>query len=412
MDSTLGTFCVYPWNNLHTNTDGRVKLCCNIYTEDYVQVDGKDAVLGKVPFDDIWNGPHMKNVREMMINGDRLKECSRCYEHEEKGLESSRQWANRTFPLPVMRYDYVNNMAFDPTLLELRLGNQCNLKCSGCWSVSSDQLYNERKMITGQEQLPDWLASQWNHELESVEKFDWDWFKTKEFMDFVDRVAPTLKRLYMTGGEPTLIHMNRVMLDKLVEVGNKDCYVCWTTNLTNWPSEFYDKLDFFNASEIQMSIDGYEDVNRYVRYPTNWKSVEKNFTKAQQLPNKVLLKVYFVYQAWNVFDVKNVMTWIQNTQQRRVDFVPIFLESPEWIHSCNWPEHIRNEVCEDLSSFDTPYRGAIDSIVNYTKNTDKYSQENLHKMKVYIDLLDKYRSQSFKTTFPELDFILHNEQTN
>jgi len=161
-----------------------------------------------------------------------------------------------------------------------------------------------------------------------------------------------------------------------------------------------------------MTIYGYEDVNRYVRYPTNWKSVEKNFTKAQQLPNKVLLKVYFVYQAWNVFDVKNVMTWIQNTQQRRVDFVPIFLESPEWIHSCNWPEHIRNEVCEDLSSFDTPYRGAIDSIVNYTKNTDKYSQENLHKMKVYIDLLDKYRSQSFKTTFPELDFILHNEQTN
>lgn len=402
------TFCMYPWVNVHTNTDGRCKLCCNIYTEDYVQHEGRDAILGIDHWKDIWYGDHMTNVRKRMLAGEKLKECTRCYEHEEKGLESSRQWANKALPAPGALEEYTK---FDPTYLELRLGNVCNLKCAGCWSVSSDQLYKERKDILNQEQLPTWLYDQWKHEVDSVEKFDWSWYETKEFEDFIDSVVPNLKRLYLTGGEPTLINMNRVILDKLIEANNYGCYVCWTTNLTNWPPEFYDKLDFFDASEVQMSIDGFEMTNTYCRYPTNWKSVEKNFEKAQRLPNQCTLKVYFVYQAWNVFDVRNVIEWISNNQRRRVDFVPIFLESPEWIHSCIWPKHVRDEICESLD-FATPYQGAIQSIINYTQNTDKYSKENLEKMSYYIGMLDKYRKHKFKDIFPELDFIIQHEQSN
>ena len=121
-----------------------------------------------------------------------------------------------------------------------------------------------------------------------------------------------------------------------------------------------------------MSIDGYEMTNSYVRYPTNWKSVEKNFSKAQQLTEKCILKVYFVYQAWNVYDVTKVIRWIERNQKRRVDFVPIFLESPDYIHSCVWPEEIRTDVVNKLQAFDTQYEGAIRNIINYTKNTDKY----------------------------------------
>ena len=399
---------MYPWVNVHTNTDGRCKLCCNIYTEDYIQHEGRDAILGKDPWEAIWYGEHMVNVRHKMLAGEKLKECTRCYEHEEKGLESSRQWANKALPAPGIIEPFTK---LDPTYLELRLGNVCNLKCAGCWSVSSDQLYKERKQILNQEQLPTWLYDQWKHEVDSVEKFDWSWYETEEFQYFIDSVVPNLKRLYLTGGEPTLINMNRVIIDKLIEANNHGCYVCWTTNLTNWPPEFYDKLDFFDASEVQMSIDGFEMTNTYCRYPTNWKSVEKNFEKAQRLPDQCTLKVYFVYQAWNVFDVRNVIEWISNNQRRRVDFVPIFLESPEWIHSCIWPKHVRDEVCESLD-FATPYQGAIQSIINYTQNTDKYSKENIEKMSYYINMLDKYRKHKFKDIFPELDFIIQHEQSN
>ena len=395
------TFCVYPWINLHTNTDGRCKLCCHVYTEDYVQIDGKDAVLGQDPFDEIWQGSYMTNVRERMLSGKTVKECSRCYEHEKKGIESSRQWANKQYPIQ-------STEVFDPTHLELRLGNHCNLKCNSCWSVSSDQLYKERSKILSNESIPKWLSDQWNHEVKSVEKFDWGWFETEEFRRFVDRVAPSLKRLYLTGGEPTLIQANKYVIDKLVETGNHSCHVAWTTNLTTWPTEFYDKLDFFDTSEIQMSIDGFGEHNQYIRYPTAWQKVERNFEKAQQLPEKVQLKIYFVYQAWNIFDVKPLIKWLMNAQCRRIDFVPIFLEYPDQLHSCVWPEYIRNQAIQELLTIDPgSHRDPVARIIEYTKNTDKYSKHLLDRMKTYIEINDRYRRFDFYKTFPELGEVLN-----
>lgn len=394
------TFCVYPWINLHTNTDGRCKLCCHVYTEDYIQIDDQDAILGKDPFDKIWQGQYMSQVRENMLAGKPVKECSRCYEHEEKGIESSRQWANNQFPIKTTEI-------FDPTHLELRLGNHCNLKCNSCWSVSSDQLYKERARILSNQSVPKWLSDQWNHEVKSVDRFDWNWFETKEFRNFVDRVAPTLRRLYLTGGEPTLIQANKYVIDKLIESGNSSCHVAWTTNLTTWPNEFYDKLDFFDSSEIQMSIDGFGDHNQYIRYPTPWQKVERNFEKAQQLPEKVQLKIYFVYQAWNIFDVKPLVEWLKNSQQRRIDFVPIFLEYPDQLHSCVWPESIRNTALEQLQSVKSQsHSDPIARIINYTKNTDKYSKEQIERMKTYIQINDRYRRLNFSEIFPELSKVL------
>tara|TARA_R110000868_G_scaffold76399_4_gene219729 strand:+ start:83 stop:922 length:840 start_codon:yes stop_codon:yes gene_type:complete len=276
--------------------------------------------------------------------------------------------------------------------------------------VSSDNIYKERKKILANETVPKWLNDQWQHEIKSVEEHDWAWYETQEFKDFVDCVAPTLERLYLTGGEPTLIQANQYVLDALVSAGNNKCYVAWTTNMTTWPEGFYDKLDFFDASEIQMSIDGFGEHNQYIRYPTDWKKVEENFAKAQRLPEKVQLKIYFVYQAWNVFDVAPLIRWLEDTQTRRVDFVPIFLEHPDQIHSCVWPKEIRHKVIDNLKIINSKlHNDAVSRIINYTQNTNKYSEENITRMKQFISINDRYRKYKFGDIFPTLDYILENE---
>lgn len=400
MEEISNTFCTYPWINVHTNTDGRCKLCCNIYDEEYVTIENRDAVLGKDNWEDIWHGEYMQEVRRKMLAGEKVKACSRCYEHEQKGLISSRQWANKQSPIQ-------STEVFNPTHLELRLGNHCNLRCNSCWGVSSDSLYTERKNILDNEELPEWLYNQWHHEIKSVEQFDWNWFNTDEFHRFINEVAPTLKHLYLTGGEPTLIDANKYVIDKLIEAGNKECYVCWTTNMTTWPAEFYDRLEFFDNSEIQMSIDGYGIRNSYIRYPTNWNLVEKHAALSQQLPDKVRLKIYFVYQAWNVFDVKNVINWIEETYNRWVDFVPIFLEHPDQIHSCVWPPEIREQIVTRLKTIKSVnYKYAINKMIEYTEHSDKYSDSALERMKQFIQINDKYRKYKFVNVFPEFKQIL------
>lgn len=397
------TYCVYPFINVHTNTDGRCKLCCHVYSEDYIQVDGKDAVLGKTDWWNIWNSQYMLDVRANMLAGKTVKECNRCYEHESKGLESSRQWANKNYTAPISHGN--------PTHLELRLGNHCNLKCNSCWSVSSDNIYKERKRILASETVPKWLEDQWQHEIRSVEAHDWSWYETQEFRNFVDQVAPTLERLYLTGGEPTLIQANQYVLDRLIESGNKKCHVAWTTNMTTWPEGFYNKLGFFDTSEIQMSIDGYGNHNSYIRYPTDWTKVTENFNRAIALPASVQLKIYFVYQAWNVFDVKPLIEWLEIYQgRRRVDFVPIFLEHPDQLHSTVWPDVLKLKVIDQLKSIVSPrHNDAVQRIINYTLNTNKYSEENMKRMQQFIDVNDRYRKYQFKNMFPRLSQVLEIE---
>lgn len=394
------TFCVYPWINLHTSTEGRCKLCCHVYTEDYIKIDGSDAVLGIDRWEDIWDGDYMVDVRNNMIKGIPVKECQRCYDHESKGLESSRQWANKTYPIETLE-------VYDPTHLELRLGNHCNLKCNSCWGPSSDNLYKERKNILRKTEIPLWLKQQWFHEIRTVENFDWQWFETDKFKEFIDLVAPNLKRLYLTGGEPTLIKANKYVLDKLIENKNKDCYVCWTTNLTAWPIEFYDRLDYFNTGEIQMSIDGFENHNTYIRYPSDWNRIEENFKNSLKLNEKIKLKIYFVVQAWNLFDIKNLIGWLDQQTDRNIDFVPIFLESPDYIHSCVWPDDIKDQAILELSSIESErHQDAVNRIKNYILNTNKYSDDKIIKMKEYISVIDNHRKFKFSDIFPELDKVL------
>jgi len=123
------------------------------------------------------------------------------------------------------------------------------------------------------------------------------------------------------------------------------------------------------------------------------------------------LKIYFVYQAWNVFDVKPLISWLETKQQnRRVDFVPIFLEHPDQIHSTVWPDLLKLKVIDDLRSIKTMrHNDAIQRIINYTLNSNKYSKENIKRMQQFIDINDKYRKYKFDAVFPRLSQVLEIE---
>jgi hypothetical protein len=181
--------------------------------------------------------------------------------------------------------------------------------------------------------------------------------------------------------------------------------------MTTWPEGFYDKLGFFDTSEIQMSIDGYGDHNMYIRYPTDWNKLEENFAKAMTLPDSVQLKIYFVYQAWNVFDVKPLIEWLETRQgNRRVDFVPIFLEHPDQIHSTVWPDLLKLKIIDELRSINTiRHQDPVQRIINYTLNSNKYSKENMKRMEQFININDKYRKYSFANLFPRLNQVLEIE---
>ena len=141
------TYCLYPFTNLNSNTEGSVKLCCSINENIHATKDGMELNFGTHSIEDIWNSPYMVDVRRQLLNGERPDACGVCWRLEDKGIQSSRQSAFAELKDWANPKHYQTENPPLPQSLELRLGHFCNLRCNSCWSLSSDRIYNERKKI-------------------------------------------------------------------------------------------------------------------------------------------------------------------------------------------------------------------------------------------------------------------------
>ena len=124
-----------------------------------------------------WNSDYMKNVRLSMLNGKKLRECSKCYDKEAKGLPSLRtivtNWDGSNTPHALVVKDLeeykamtkpdgsVEHMPFD---VELHFGNVCNLKCKMCSTFFSHMIGKE--LLSIQKEDPSffqWMQKQGGH---------------------------------------------------------------------------------------------------------------------------------------------------------------------------------------------------------------------------------------------------------
>ena len=231
------TFCPLPWVNLNSNTEGSIKLCCNIMENHHIRNYDRDLNFGTDSIEDIWYGKYMSYHRKQFLEGKKPNTCSVCWDLEKDNVKSPRQVACKEYK--DLNIDTVSL----PTSLELRFGNHCNLQCNSCWSLSSDKIAKERAELVSEGQLPDWLNQEWTEEGILVKNANFNWYKKDEFKKTFKKLAPTLKKIYLTGGEPTLIQENVELLQTLLDANNKNCYIALTTNLTYWNEEFYKRLN-------------------------------------------------------------------------------------------------------------------------------------------------------------------------
>ena len=381
LSSNLDKFCVLPWLNLNTNTNGNIKLCCNIQLDHWVrdQKLGRPYNLGKDDIETIWNSQYMLNTRIMHRNNFGSTECKECYKMEKVSGHSPRVGQNTLWiqrqdtdkPLE----DYLANVSHEetvsiskqlPTSLELRLGNQCNLKCITCWGMSSSLIHEERSAYLANDAITDprliWLKSKWKDEVKAVNETDTkDRYETDIFYSNFKKMAPTLRRLYTTGGEPTVIKANYKMLQMLIDAGNTDCRIEFTSNMTNWNSLFYDKLSKFKNVEVQMSVDGVDEVGEYIRYPSDFSKVRENIDKVAKISAKNpnwTIKCYTVLQALNykhLVPIWHLLNSVGFKYDKSIDWWPITLHMPAFLSLAAVPLEERvnymPELAKDVEMF-------------------------------------------------------------
>lgn len=416
------TLCAIPFVGLMINTDSNIKYCC--------LAKGPAATIKKTNnakftctdnfTQDAWNSEYMRNLRKNMIDGKKIDGCSTCYIQEQNGKFSNRQHAISEWkwklgePEYERRIEYAKNndgkLIDDIVYLDLRLGNLCNLKCRMCNSWNSSQIYKEQEEIKKSD--PEW-SKIFGTKDQNIMTYQ-QYFDQDLLWDQVISLIPNLKKVYMTGGEPTLIKNNFKFMEKCIEKGRKDIMLFFNTNCTNINKTFLNLISQFDMIYINASIDGVNAVNNYIRSPSDWTLLKDNVEQLAQMKN-VNLGITPTVQIYNIFDINNILEWVEELNARFkkkifVDF--LFNIDPTYLNVNILPINIKNAAIQQLEEYIEKFnfkhtmltQNSVKSVLNFLKNDRLINaDEELKKFKKYTIKLDEHRNQ----TFSVLDSRLH-----
>ena len=389
------TFCPLLFQHLATHPHGGVTHCCVADHRNSLSSsrDGDRFYnLNRDTVFDTMNSESYRKARLEVLDGKKPKACMRCYSEEAKGMASKRLEEIKNYP------EYTLGVARDATesdgsmkdvqleFVELRLGNVCNVACRTCNPASSSKWRNDYDKL--QKKTTFTLTT-----YDTMEGFRWP--EREGFWDDLLQHCDNVKTFYINGGEPTLIKEHFRFLERLVELGKTDIKLWYNINMTNMNDKVIDLWKKFDHVKVSCSIDDLGDRNHYIRYPTKWNDVEKNFLRLKKEGFEI--------------DVTQTVSWMNYSTLG--DFYNFFhREHGVWVH--------HNYVYDpDILSPAVLPKAMRDAIHNKFSNVfDDWKMQEFKKMfggpdnqakwekaKEYTRNLDEIREQNILDFLPEFE---------
>jgi sulfatase maturation enzyme AslB (radical SAM superfamily) len=291
----LDTICDLKWNYPIFNMErGEFRSCCrtpsNVISEEDLSTYGIDAFL---------NSPKMKESRLDLINGIRTSDCKTCWQIEDSGMTSPRHtgsqfWNHLRKRKQVADVEYTEDRLLStlnnvkdmndpilvskyPYMLEISLGNTCDMKCMYCNHHYSTQWGAEEIKLgrITQEQYD----KEFPKAPESFNEKFWEWFK--------EVGVKHSTRIGIIGGEPLIMPEFYKFVDRLIEAKKnspvKQLTSLWIVTNLNTPKNYLEKFlqylpkmsEIFNV-EILVSMESVGVRAEYIRNGVDWNRFTAN----------------------------------------------------------------------------------------------------------------------------------------
>lgn len=407
-------FCILPFIHFATDPSGEVRYCCK---SDFVRNSvGETMRAGERSIVEIWNDDAFKNARMAFLAGEKPPACQSCWNEEAIGRVSKRAVENYKY---LDKYRSRIEIARDasgfldaaPTYLDLRFGNQCNLKCRTCSPHFSSLWVKERSL--------------WNDDgnfaaLYGEQNQQNDWYKREKVRENLTQILPEIEEIYVAGGEPTLIPELLEFLRYCAESGHsRHIRLRVNSNLFSLPEKFLAAVENFREVFFAPSLDGVGEKNDWLRSPSRWSTIEKNFLRLLELREKtrLILEVNCTVSLMNVLHLHELMDFVAD-QSHRYDF-PIkvqfsLLTQPDFMRIDNLPRGLREIAVERLRKIETVYtanlrtRSDVAALVNILlqETADPRAvEEKIRILAYHTKKLDMIRGENFARIFPELKSV-------
>jgi MoaA/NifB/PqqE/SkfB family radical SAM enzyme len=327
---------------------GTAVPCCHM-TGSFISDDlkkGQKVTSAK----EVFNHKTLLYFREYFKNNEDLpKPCTACINQESKGLDSPRNKINNS------DFD-----GYDINILDVLLGNACNLACPFCSSNASSLIDKLSEKLNIDERPADWKPAT---------KYDIGSTKTPDIVADIlsEYKVHTLK---LIGGEPFLKENWNKISDVINSDACKDMHLDVTTNGTILNDEIFERMSKTKSAHLRLSVDSIGNNYEFIRWPHRWNKMHKNldYLRNNKIDN-VQISVNNLVNIFNFeflpeieeyfYDVKNVVGY------------SIEIKPSTHLHNYqNLPEYIIDQVRKNVKN-DKLKRGLVKGNNNYTKEMIK-----------------------------------------
>ena len=282
-------YCGVTFKELYINHKGRFRNCC-VQTEGY---DEKGFLKSKDTNKWFSEQPDLNLLRQDLVSGVSNPSCDKCWKLEEKGQSSYRiNWNRSDYPL--------SDTTPEIEIIDLRLGNQCNLQCRMCNPLWSDQVGKLYQLAKDNGVINSLNESFTQGTVKPYKAF------VEDLIGFCLR-TPSLKEIKFAGGEPFIMPEVEYFLNRLIQEGKTNLTVSFLTNTTMAKESTIESLKQFDRVILQCSIDGVGEHIEFQRYPCKWSVIERNFRRFLQCGFEVSLTP--CWSQLNALGVVNFLNW-------------------------------------------------------------------------------------------------------
>lgn len=379
----MENYCPLPFKHVFVESRG-VKPCCSYdYTE-------------PVSISDWLQSAELAKIQSTFLKGRIPPGCRNCIESEKRNNHGTRISAIK---------DYKQQI-FDKTdidYIDYRSSNICNFRCRSCEPFYSNGIANE---IKRNKPLQDFLSKEYSYHaiLPENKSVRIDDHNDQWIIDNLHQI----KRLMITGGEPTKIPSVKKIIDHIRENKITSVQLMLTSN-----ASFTDPYWFEITKELPnihwtLSLDAVGLAAEIIRDGTSWPVVSQNIETMFDISPSV--NIGTVITNMSLFQLKPLFRFVNDLERKyshrtngRTQFI-YFCSQPEYMTPQVLGPGMRQLALEYFKSFDQiqlqpTQSAAIDSLSKLIKNQKKPTKGRWARFKEHSNVLDQIRGQSHEWLF-------------
>jgi organic radical activating enzyme len=370
-------YCPLPFRHAYVDSSG-VAACCQT---------PKQPVL----LQDWSQSSYLSQLQESVLSGTPPVVCQGCVKQEKTQGRSQRTDALK---------DY-GHQRFEQTLIDFvdyRSNNVCNFKCRTCEPAFSHGIAVETKNSPV-------LKKFYKHTPEKIVRV------TEQNADWIHQNIDVIKRLMITGGEPTFMPEVRKIVERVVYDG-LDTDLLITTNASFSDDFWYEATRLHSRLHWTVSIDAVGSAAEIIRHGTQWNRVEKNVRWLAS--HAASMDINTVISNLNVLQLCPLLEFVREiqhdsrsprglhgTQGVRHQFH--ICQRPYHLAADNWPDDLKTSIlahlqqCQNLN-LDSEQTAVVLGLTTSITQT-KFDPDLWLLSQQYNQELDTIRNQNYNTLY-------------